>query len=126
MTKSTIAHYQLGEKIGEGGMGQVFRATDMKLKREVALKILPDRFASDPERMARFSREAQVLASLNHPNIASIHGFEEADGQRALVMELVDGETIADRLLRGPALQEQGREGDPPNGGLTRGGGNSG
>ncbi|HEY7698313.1 MAG TPA: serine/threonine-protein kinase, partial [Vicinamibacteria bacterium] len=107
MNRSTIAHYQLAEKIGEGGMGEVFRATDTKLKREVALKILPDRFASDPERMARFSREAQVLASLNHPNIASIHGLEESEGRRALVMELVDGETIADRLGRGPIPFEE-------------------
>src|SRR5689334_19887382 len=84
---STIAHYRLTSKLGEGGMGAVYRATDTKLNRDVAIKILPDSFASDPGRMARFTREAQVLASLNHPNIAQIYGVEE----RAIVMELVDG-----------------------------------
>ena len=84
---SAIAHYKLGGKLGEGGMGAVYRATDTKLNREVAIKVLPDAFAADPDRMARFTREAQVLASLNHPNIAAIYGVEE----RALVMELVEG-----------------------------------
>jgi eukaryotic-like serine/threonine-protein kinase len=94
--------YDVIAQIGEGGMGQVYRARDTKLNREVALKILPDAFASDPDRLARFTREAQVLASLNHPNIAHIHGLEESGGVRALVMELVGGEDLAQRLTRGP------------------------
>ena len=83
-------------------MGEVYRATDTKLNRDVALKVLPEAFASDPERLARFQREAEVLASLNHPNIAAIHGLEEADGVRALVLELVEGPTLADRIAQGP------------------------
>ena len=83
-------------------MGQVFQATDTKLNCEVALKILPEVFAADPDRLARFQREAQVLASLNHPNIAAIHGVEEQDDTRALVLELVEGPTLADRIARGP------------------------
>src|SRR5437588_11069045 len=83
-----IAHFRITAKLGEGGMGEVYRATDTKLGREVAIKILPEAFAHDAERMARFEREAQVLAALNHPNIAAIYGVEE----RALVMELVEGE----------------------------------
>jgi len=90
----TIAHYRISTKLGEGGMGEVWRATDTKLGREVAIKLLPEAFAADPERMARFTREAQVLASLNHPNIAAIYGVEE----RALVMELVEGENLHDPL----------------------------
>src|SRR3954469_25337194 len=82
-------------------MGQVFRARDTKLHRDVALKVLPDSFASDPNRLARFTREAQVLASLNHPNIAHIHGLEQSGGVRALVMELVEGEDLASRITRG-------------------------
>ncbi|HEY3836663.1 MAG TPA: protein kinase [Bryobacteraceae bacterium] len=98
--RPSIAHYRIISKLGEGGMGEVWRANDTKLKRDVAIKILPPDFAEDRDRMARFTREAQVLASLNHPNIASIYGVEE----RALVMELVDGETLprglpADRVL---------------------------
>src|SRR5215472_8840480 len=92
-----IAHYCVTAKLGEGGMGVVYRATDTKLNRDVAIKILPDAFAGDAERMARFAREAQVLASLNHPNIAAIYGTEE----RALVMELVEGPTLAERLNQG-------------------------
>jgi serine/threonine-protein kinase len=107
MSETTIAHYKILEKIGQGGMGEVFRASDTKLHRDVAIKLLPDVFASDPERMARFSREAQVLASLNHPNIAAIHGLEDSGGRRALVMELVDGETLEDRLKRGPLSPEE-------------------
>ena len=86
----SIAHYRITAKLGQGGMGEVWRATDTKLGREVAIKILPEVFAADPDRMARFQREAQVLASLNHPNIAQIHGVEE----RALVMEMVEGEPL--------------------------------
>src|SRR5215467_10638525 len=82
-------------------MGQVYRARDTKLDRDVALKVLPDSFVHDPDRLARFQREAKVLASLNHPNIAHIHGLEESDGVQALVMELVEGEDLAQRLTRG-------------------------
>src|SRR5215510_7538639 len=91
---SSIGHYRITAKLGEGGMGEVWRATDTKLNRDVALKILPEAFATDRDRMARFEREAQVLASLNHPNIAAIYGVEE----RAIVMELVEGETLAGPL----------------------------
>src|SRR5215468_8027450 len=94
----TIAHYRITAKLGEGGMGEVWRATDTKLGREVAIKILPESFAQDADRMARFQREAQVLASLNHPNIAAIYGVED----QALVMELVEGPTLAERTARGP------------------------
>jgi Tol biopolymer transport system component len=107
MSQESIAHYRILEKIGQGGMGEVYRASDTKLHRDVAIKVLPDVFANDPERMARFSREAQVLASLNHPNLAAIHGLEEADGRRALVMELVEGETLAERVARGPLPLEE-------------------
>src|SRR5258706_9195522 len=82
-------------------MGEVYRATDAKLKRQVALKILPTSLATDPDRLARFQREAEVLASLNHPNIAAIYGLEDADGVKALVMELVEGPTLADRIAHG-------------------------
>src|ERR1041385_2304005 len=96
--QETIAHYRITSKLGQGGMGAVYRATDTKLGRDVAIKILPEAFAGDADRMTRFEREAQVLASLNHPNIAAICGVEE----RALVMELVEGET-----LRGPMPLEE-------------------
>ena len=99
---SRLGHYDVTALIGEGGMGQVYQATDTKLNRQVALKILPEAFATDPDRLARFQREAQVLASLNHPNIAAIHGLEESDGTRALVLELVEGPTLADRIAQGP------------------------
>ena len=94
--------YQVTAKIGEGGMGEVYRARDTKLDRDVALKVLPEAFTSDPDRLARFEREAKVLASLNHPNIGSIYGLEEAEGVRALVLELVEGPTLADRIKQGP------------------------
>ena len=97
-----LGHYDVSALIGEGGMGQVYQATDTKLNRQVALKILPEAFASDPDRLARFQREAQVLASLNHPGIAAIYGLEESDGTRALVLELVEGPTLADRIAQGP------------------------
>ena len=97
-----LGHYAVTTKIGEGGMGEVWQATDTKLKRQVALKILPEAFSADPERLARFQREAEVLASLNHPNIGHIYGLEEADGIRALVLELVEGPTLADRIKQGP------------------------
>ena len=99
---TSIGHYDVSALIGEGGMGQVWQATDTQLNRQVALKILPDAFADDPDRLARFTREAQILASLNHPNIAAIHGIEEAEGTRALVLELVEGPTLADRISQGP------------------------
>lgn len=98
----TLGIYLLGERIGRGGMGDVYRARDTRLGRHVAVKILPPEFASDADRLARFEREARVLALLNHPNIATVHGVEERDGVRALVMELVEGETLADRIARGP------------------------
>ena len=99
---SRIAHYDVTALIGEGGMGQVYQATDTKLNRQVALKILPEAFATDPDRLARFQREAQVLASLNHPGIAAIYGIEEDEGTRALVLELVEGPTLAERISKGP------------------------
>ena len=96
-----LGPYEIVALIGAGGMGEVYRARDTKLNRDVAVKVLPDLFASDTERLARFTREAQTLASLNHPNIAHIHGLEESGGVRALVMELVEGEDLAQRLVRG-------------------------
>ena len=99
--------YEVTERVGAGGMGEVYRAKDAGLGRDVAIKILPEGVASDPERLARFHREAQVLASLNHPNIAAIYGFEDSSATRALVMELVEGPTLADRIAIGPmALNE--------------------
>ena len=97
-----LGSYQVTAKIGEGGMGEVYRARDTKLDRDVALKVLPEAFTQDPDRLARFEREAKVLASLNHPNIAAIYGLEEADDTRALVLELVEGPTLADRIKQGP------------------------
>src|SRR5262249_9759590 len=94
MSPQAIAHYRITAKIGQGGMGEVYRATDTKLGRDVAIKILPDAFPQDNVRMARFEREAQVLAALNHANIAAIYGVEE----RAIVMELVEGATLAGPL----------------------------
>ena len=99
---TTLGPYSVTAKIGEGGMGEVYRARDTKLDRDVALKVLPEAFTQDPDRLARFEREAKVLASLNHPNIGHIYGLEEADGVRALVLELVEGPTLADRIKQGP------------------------
>jgi len=99
--EQNLAHYQTLGKIGAGGMGEVFRARDTRLGREVALKLLPEVFANDPERLGRFRREAKLLASLNHAHIATLHGFEEAGGRHFLVMELVEGEDLAQRLSRG-------------------------
>ncbi len=98
---SRLGSYEVTALIGKGGMGEVYRAKDTKLGRDVALKVLPDLFADDPERLARFQREAKVLASLNHPNIASIYGLEESEGVRALVLELVEGPTLAERIAQG-------------------------
>jgi eukaryotic-like serine/threonine-protein kinase len=102
-----IGVYEVTGSLGAGGMGEVYRARDTRLGRDVALKILPDIFASDPERLARFEREAQVLAALNHPHIAAIYGLEESGGVRALVMELVDGETLAERISSRPLPAEE-------------------
>ena len=96
-----VGPYEVVALIGEGGMGKVWRARHTALKRDDALKVLPDGLASDPDRLARFQREAQVLASLNHPNIAHVYGLEHADGVQALVMEFVDGPTLADRIAQG-------------------------
>jgi len=104
---SKLAHYEVVSALGKGGMGEVWRARDTKLGREVAIKTLPAEFAQDTDRLARFEREAKLLASLNHPNIASIHGFEEDNGTHFLVMELVEGETLADRLQRGAIPVEE-------------------
>ncbi len=103
-----LGPYEIHSALGAGGMGEVYRATDTKLGRAVALKILPDAFATDPERVARFQREAKTLASLNHPNIGGIHGLEEASGVTALVLELVEGPTLADRIAQGPVPLDEG------------------
>jgi eukaryotic-like serine/threonine-protein kinase len=100
-TGTRLGVYEVTAQIGEGGMGQGYRARDTKLNRDVALKVLPDSFVNDPDRLARFTREAQTLASLNHPNIAHIHGLEESGGIRALVMELVEGDDLSQRITRG-------------------------
>src|ERR1700675_4991638 len=97
-----LGPYEIAGLIGAGGMGEVYRAHDTRLNRDVALKVLPEVFARDSERMARFEREAKMLASLNHPNIAAIYGFEESGAIRALVMELVEGPTLAERIAGGP------------------------
>ena len=102
MIGTTIGSYEIRSALGAGGMGEVYRARDSKLGRDVALKVLPRAVALDPDRVARFRREAQVLASLNHSNIGAIHGLEELDGVPVLVLELVEGPTLADRLVDGP------------------------
>jgi serine/threonine protein kinase/dipeptidyl aminopeptidase/acylaminoacyl peptidase len=138
-----LGSYQVVSSLGAGGMGEVYRATDTKLGRDVALKILPATFTNDPERLARFRREAQVLAALNHPHIGAIYGLDEAHGQQFLVLELIDGDTLADRIAKGPlsvdealaiakqiaealeAAHEKGivhRDLKPANIGLTQGG----
>jgi Tol biopolymer transport system component len=107
MTGKTIAHYEIVEKIGSGGMGEVYRGHDTKLRRDVAIKVLPEDLSSNPERVARFQREARTLASLHHPHIASIFGFDETGGKHFLAMELVEGEDLAQRLQRGPLPVEE-------------------
>src|SRR5262245_4220610 len=97
-----LGSYEIVAPLGAGGMGEVYRARDSRLKREVALKALPDEFSRDADRVLRFQREAEVLASLNHPHIGTIYGVEESGGCRFLVLELVEGMTLADRLVRGP------------------------
>ena len=106
MRPDSIAHYKISSKLGEGAMGEVYRATDSKLGREIAIKLLPEEFARDAARMARFSREAQVLASLNHPNVAAIYGVED----RALIMELVEGDTLSERIKKGAIPLEEALE----------------
>jgi len=103
-----LGPYEVASKLGEGGMGEVYRATDTTLKRDVAIKLLPEAFTQDAERLARFEREAQVLAQLNHPNIAAIYGLHEAEGKRFLVLELVPGETLEERIARGAAPLDEG------------------
>ncbi|MCZ6879307.1 MAG: protein kinase, partial [Acidobacteria bacterium] len=110
MLGKTIGHYKVLEKIGQGGMGTVYRAQDTTLDREVAIKVLPEQFTQDPQRLARFEREAKLLASLNHPNIAAIHSFEHADDIHFLVLELVPGETLQERVARGPLPVEEALE----------------
>src|SRR6267378_2257531 len=107
-TGTRLGVYEITAQIGEGGMGEVYRATDTKLGRDVALKVIPDTFALDPDRIARFKREAQVLASLNHPHIAAIYGFEDSGETHALVLELVEGDTLADRIARGAIPLDEG------------------
>ena len=102
-----LGPYEVVVPLGTGGMGEVYRARDTRLARDVALKVLPEAYTRDTRRMARFEREAKVLASLNHPNIASIYGVEESRSARALVMKLVEGPTLADRIKRGPIPLEE-------------------
>src|SRR5215471_14624545 len=97
-----LGSYEILTAIGAGGMGEVYRARDGKLGRDVAIKVLPSAFVNDPERLARFQREARMLAALNHPNIATIYGLEQSDGIHFLIMELVPGETLAERVKAGP------------------------
>src|SRR5215470_17763665 len=97
-----LGPYEVTAPLGAGGMGEVYKARDTRLGRDVAIKTLSDGFANDPDRLARFQREAQILASLSHSNIAAIHGLEEHDGARYLVLEYVPGETLAERIRRGP------------------------
>ena len=107
MIGQTLSHFEIVDKRGSGGMGDVYRARDTKLGRDVAIKVLPDEFSRDEERLARFRREAKVLASLNHPNIASIYGLEQSGGTHYLVLELVEGETLAERIARGSIPRDE-------------------
>jgi serine/threonine protein kinase len=110
MIGTSLSHYQITGKLGEGGMGEVYRARDSRLGREVAIKVLPASFDRDRERLMRFEREARLLASLNHPHIASIHGFEEWEGKHFIVLELIEGETLDERLRRGPLSMREALE----------------
>jgi serine/threonine protein kinase len=103
----TLGNFEITSQIGKGGMGVVYQAKDQKLGRDVAIKVLPEEFARDTERLARFQREAKLLASLNHPNIAAIHGLEESDGTHFLILELVEGDTLSDRIKAGPIPVEE-------------------
>src|ERR1700680_1193163 len=102
-----LGPYEIVAPLGAGGMGEVYQAHDTKLGRDVAIKVLPEAFAHDPDRLSRFQREAKMLASLNHPNIATIHGLEQSGGASYLVMELVSGETLAERVKAGPIGTEE-------------------
>jgi serine/threonine protein kinase len=102
MIGNSLTHYRITAKLGEGGMGEVYRATDTRLGREVAIKVLPASISRDAQSLARFEREAKALASLNHPHIASIHGFEAERETHFLVLELIEGDTLNQRLRRGP------------------------
>src|SRR5512144_748110 len=104
---SRLGSYEITSRLGAGGMGEVYRARDTRLQRDVAIKALPQEFAQDAERLARFQREARLLASLNHPNVAAIYGLEEVDGARYLVLEIVEGESLAQRLAAGPLPVEE-------------------
>ena len=103
---TTLGPYEILSALGAGGMGEVYLARDAKLDRQVAIKVLPEMLTRDHERVARFEREAKLLASLNHPNIAAIHGFDESDGTQFLVMEYVEGETLGSHMKNGPVLVE--------------------
>src|SRR5215468_2377672 len=107
MIGKELLHYHIEAQIGAGGMGEVYQARDTKLGRAVAIKSLPEIFARDSERVARFEREAKILAALNHPNVAAIYGFEKTDRTPFLVLELVEGETLADRISRGPIAAKE-------------------
>src|SRR5215468_4265935 len=107
MIGTKLAHYEINSHLGSGGMGDVYQATDAKLGRSVAVKFLPEAFARDADRVARFEREARVLASLNHPNIAAIYGLEDSQDKKFLVMELVTGETLAERIMRAPIPMDE-------------------
>src|SRR5512137_2076945 len=107
MIGKTLGNFTLEIQIGKGGMGEVYQAKDRKLGRDVAIKVLPEEFAKDADRVARFQREAKLLASLNHPNIAAIHGLEESGGTNFLAPELVEGEPLADRIKQGPIPVEE-------------------
>jgi serine/threonine protein kinase len=102
MIGTTVSHYRITAKLGEGGMGEVYHARDERLDRDVAIKVLPEAVAEDEERLARFEREAKLLASLSHQNIATLYGLEEHEGQTFLLMELAEGETLAERIKKGP------------------------
>ena len=104
---TVVGPYEITSLLGRGGMGEVWRARDKRLDRDVAIKTLPDEFANNEDRLARFQREAKLLAPLNHPNIAAIYGLEESGGARFLILELVEGETLAERLTRGPIPVEE-------------------
>ncbi len=100
-----LGHYEILEPLGAGGMGEVYRARDTKLGRDVAIKVLPEELSADPDRLARLEREAHLLAALNHANIATIHGLEDSDGVRFIAMELVEGETLAERISRSGRME---------------------
>src|SRR5215470_1968607 len=107
MIGTRLGHYEITNHLGTGGMGEVYQATDSKLGRSVAIKLLPEAFTHDADRVTRFEREARALAALNHPNIAAIYGVEESAGRKFLVMELVPGLTLAERIERGPIPAEE-------------------